>query len=198
MAMETVASNVWQRSKLLVKAILIGALVLLLLIPAYFVQGLISEREARQKEAFNEISSKWAGKQIVTGPVVVIPFWKTETDGTIQRARTKHFSYFLPDNLQINSNVSPQEKYRGIYKVMLYNSRIHLSGSFGEILPTQLGIRPDDMIWNEAFVKLHVSDFKGLNDEVKLKWKDSSLVLIPAVVDDKASMAKLERVTEDN
>lgn len=185
--METVASNMWQRSKLLVKALLIGALVLLLLIPAYFVQGLISERESRQKEAFAEVSSKWAGKQIITGPVAVIPFWKSDTDGSIQRVRTKHFAYFLPDNVQIVSNVSPQEKYRGIYKVMLYNSQIHLSGSFGEIFPSQLGIAPEDMIWSESFIKLHISDNKGLNDEVKLKWKDSSFLLTPKVIDDKTS-----------
>ena len=69
--METVVSSVWQKSKLLVKGLLIGGLVLLLLIPAYFVQNVISEREARQKEAFNEVSSKWAGSQNITGPVLV-------------------------------------------------------------------------------------------------------------------------------
>jgi inner membrane protein len=54
----TVLTTLWQKSKLLVKGIIIGLLVLLLLIPTYFVQNLISEREARQKEAFNEVSSK--------------------------------------------------------------------------------------------------------------------------------------------
>ena len=47
--METVAASIWQKSKLLIKGLLIGGLVLLLLIPAFFVQNVISEREARQQ-----------------------------------------------------------------------------------------------------------------------------------------------------
>ena len=66
--METVAANIWQKSKLLVKGLLIGGLILLLLIPSYFVQEIVREREARQKEAFTEISGKWAGRQDITGP----------------------------------------------------------------------------------------------------------------------------------
>ncbi len=64
--METTStiSNVWQKSKLLVKGLIIGVLVLLLLIPSLFVQNLIKEREGRQKEAVAEVSSKWAASLI--------------------------------------------------------------------------------------------------------------------------------------
>ena len=99
--METVVKNVWQRSKLLIKGLLIGSLALLLLIPAYFVQNIIKEREERQKEAFTEVSSKWAGRQIITGPVIVLPFWQIRSDTSVQRIMSKHFAYFLPDDLQI-------------------------------------------------------------------------------------------------
>jgi inner membrane protein len=177
MKMDTVISNAWQKSKVFVKGLLIAALVLLLMIPAYFVQELIKEREARQKEAFTEVSSKWAGKQIITGPVLVLPFWQTDSEGTVQRVRSKHYAYFLPDNLQVNASVTPQEKYRGIYKVMLYSSKVQARGSFNEVSPSQLNIAPEDIIWDESFVKLHISDNKGLNDEVRMTWKDSILSL---------------------
>ena len=52
--MDTIVTSVWQKSKLLVKCLMIGALILLLLIPEYFVTGLIQEREQRQKEAIAE------------------------------------------------------------------------------------------------------------------------------------------------
>src|SRR5436853_7221075 len=91
--METVITSVWQRSKLLIKGLLIGALVLLLLIPAYFVQNLIQEREERQKEAYAEVSGKWAGPQNLTGPVLVIPYTTTvtSTNGTANLA--KQYAY---------------------------------------------------------------------------------------------------------
>jgi len=185
--MDTIVTSVWQKSKLLVKCLMIGALILLLLIPEYFVTGLIHEREQRQKEAIAEVSSKWAGRQIITGPVIVLPFWQTQGDTSLQRIRTKHYAYFLPDELKIQSSVTPHEKYRGIYKIMLYNSKIRLSGTFNEILPQQLNIAPQDIIWEESFVKLHISDSKGLNDEIKVQWGDRVLPLVPKSMGDRSS-----------
>ncbi|HKO82074.1 MAG TPA: inner membrane CreD family protein, partial [Chitinophagaceae bacterium] len=122
--METVAANIWQKSKLLVKGLLIGGLILLLLIPSYFVQEIIREREARQKEAFTEISGKWAGRQDITGPVLVLPYTETVTSDKGQVVSFKKLAYVLPDNLRIESIVKPEERHRGIYQVMLYSAQV--------------------------------------------------------------------------
>src|SRR5436305_14072453 len=79
-SMETVLQNVWSRSKLLIKAMIIALLVLVLQIPTYYVSDLIQERETRQKEAITEVSSKWAGKQNITGPVLILPYLQTDSD----------------------------------------------------------------------------------------------------------------------
>src|SRR5258705_8437520 len=126
--METVITSAWQKSKLLIKGLLIGGLVLLLLIPAYFVQGLIREREERQKEAFAEVSSKWAGRQNITGPVLVIPYNETVQANNSRPATEKKLAYVLPDKLILQSVVNPEKRYRGIYQVMLYSSDIKISG----------------------------------------------------------------------
>ena len=107
--METVLKTAWSKGKLLVKALIIAMLVLFLLIPTFYVQDLIKEREDRQKEAIAEVSSKWAGKQIITGPVLVLPYWQHEVD-TANRMSSKQLAYFLPDQLSIQSTVVPQEK----------------------------------------------------------------------------------------
>ncbi|MBO9683724.1 MAG: cell envelope integrity protein CreD [Flavisolibacter sp.] len=168
--METVVQNVWTKTKVLVKALIIGGIVLILQIPTFYVTDLIKEREQRQKEAIVEVSSKWAGRQNIAGPVLVIPY-RENADST----KSKHFAYFLPDQLNIHSKVSPEEKYRGIYKVMLYTSGVHLDGSFNNISLEKLKITPQDMIWNEAFVHLGISDVKGLNDNVRLRWNNQVL-----------------------
>ena len=93
--METIAANIWQKSKLLIKGLLIGGLVLLLLIPAFFVQNVISEREARQQEAFNEVSSKWANRQNITGPVLVLPYTENVAGDKGQPLVLKKLSYIL-------------------------------------------------------------------------------------------------------
>jgi len=180
--METVATNVWQKSKLLIKGLLIGALVLLLLIPAYFVQNVISEREARQKEAFNEISSKWAGRQDITGPVLVLPYTETVTGDKGQSVVLKKLAYVLPDNLSIESSVKPEERHRGIFQVMLYSSVIKMSGKFNSIPLQQLKIDPVQVLWNEAYVCMDLADSKGLKEEIKLVWNDTTVTLNPAAV----------------
>jgi inner membrane protein len=181
--METVAETFWSKSKILIKGFIIGVLVLLLIIPTIFVQNLVEEREQRQKEAIAEVSSKWAGQQVVTGPFIVLPYWQMDAD-TTKKSRTKHFAYFLPDALAVNATVTPKEKYRGIYKVMLYNSKINLSGSFNNVNLQQLNILPQDVIWNEAFVKFNLADVKGLNEEMLLKWNGQQLNLSPQSFDD--------------
>ncbi len=175
--METVVQSVWTKTKVLVKALIIGGIVLILQIPTFFVQDLIKEREQRQKEAIAEVSSKWARKQNIAGPVLVLPYWQAGLDST--KNTTKHFAYFLPDQLQINARVRPEEKYRGIYKVMLYSSTLHLNGSFHSIALDKLNINPANVLWNEAFVHMGISDVKGLNDELKLNWGNQVLTLSP-------------------
>ncbi|HKZ66709.1 MAG TPA: cell envelope integrity protein CreD [Chitinophagaceae bacterium] len=180
--METVATNVWQKSKLLIKGLLIGSLVLLLLIPAYFVQNVITEREARQKEAFTEVSSKWAGRQNITGPVLVLPYNETITGDKGQVVILKKLAYILPDNLIVESIVKPEERHRGIFQVMLYSSEIKMSGKFNSIPLQQLKIDSSTVLWNEAYVCMELADSKGLKEEIKLVWNDTTVTLNPSAV----------------
>lgn len=179
--METVIKSVWQRSKLLIKGLLIGSLVLLLLIPAYFVQNLIKEREDRQKEAFTEVSSKWAGKQNLAGPVLVLPYNETTLVNS-QLNTVKKLAYILPDKLTIQSTVNPEKRYRGIYQVMLFSADMKIAGKFSELPIQQLNIDPANILWNEAYVCIGLSDAKGLKEEIKLNWNDSSVTLSPSSV----------------
>lgn len=181
--METFLQSIWTKSKLLLKGFIIGLLILLLQIPAYYVKNLIEEREARQKEATAEVSSKWAGRQNITGPIIALPYLEY-TDTSINKTGKKHVAYFLPDELTINSTVTPQEKYRGIYKIMLYSSKINVSGSFTDVRPDKLKIPVENILWNEASVRINISDAKGLNDELNLKWNNKLLALSPGNPDE--------------
>ncbi|KAK6021913.1 inner membrane protein CreD [Ostertagia ostertagi] len=176
--MEPLVSTIWQRSKLLIKAMLIGVLTLALMIPAYFVENLISERQARQEEAFAEISGKWAGSQTLTGPVLVLPF----LDKSIVNTGTRKLAYLLPENLVVKSTVSPEKRYRGIFEVMLYSSKINLSGKFNFEQLRQLKIDPADVLWQEAYTCMSIADPKGLKEDISMKWNDFSLTLAPTAV----------------
>ncbi len=176
---ETV-KTAWHKSKWIVKGFIIGFLALLMMIPMLYVKNLVLEREERQKEAAREISSKWAGKQNIIGPVIGLPFWETDAEDTASaKLKRKHIAYFLPDKLSIKATVNPKEKHRGIFKVMLYDTKVNINGTFNELNFAKLNIPEDKIIWNEAFVIMNIADSRGLNDQLLLNWKDSAIELSP-------------------
>lgn len=176
--METIVQSVWTKSKLLFKGLIIGILVLLLMIPAMSIQDLIQEREQRQKVVIAEVSSKWAGPQQIAGPILVIPYWQMDGD-TVNKVKKKHLAYFLPNELNMNAAITPEEKHRGIYKIMLYTTRVQLSGSFSDLPIEKLQLATEQMLWSEAYVQVNISDVKGLNDEFKLQWNKEVLTFSP-------------------
>lgn len=199
--METVAASFWQKSKLLIKGLIIGMLVLLLLIPAYFVENLIKEREQRQKEAVLEVSSKWAGSQNLVGPVIVLPYMEHRINAEGKPVVVRHNSYFLPEKLDLNAKVDPEKRYRGIYQVMLYASYTHMEGRFAPLQLAQLKLTAAEILWNEAYVCMGLSDPRGLKDEIRIKWKDTMLILTPSLLNNgvmkEGFMAPLPITEED-
>jgi inner membrane protein len=170
------------KTRILVKSGIIVLIIALLMLPAYRIENLVAEREARQTEAVTEVSGKWADRQMLGGPMLVLPY----TIGT-----TKHYAYFLPANLKVEAQVDPQERHRGIYKVMLYSAQVKLSGSFAAPDFAALHIEPAQVLWNEVFVRLRLSDAQGLNEELALNWNGHQLLFAPNTVNDPYSEGSL-------
>ena len=180
--MDTSTASIWQKSKLLIKGLLITGLVLLLLIPTFFVKNLIKEREERQQEAFTEVRSKWAGKQRLTGPILVVPYDEVApvSNGTSNTLRK--LAYFLPDRLDMASTVKPEKRYRGIFQVMLYSAETRISGRFNPLPLAELQLEADRMHWNEAYVCFGLADIKGLKEDIRINWNGTAVSLNPTSI----------------
>ncbi|HWB90525.1 MAG TPA: cell envelope integrity protein CreD [Puia sp.] len=162
----------WNHFRILFKSAVIGALILLLLIPTALIQNLVSERQQRQQDAVSEIDSHWAGSQAITGPVIGIPYFDSVADnGADQRVR--RWAYFLPDQLDIRSHLVPEKRYRGIYQVVVYVAEIDLQGSYHGLHLQELGLTPGNMLWKEATVFFDISDIQGLNDDLVIHWRST-------------------------
>lgn len=173
-------TNFWERNRLFIKGALIALLVLLLLIPTAFIASLVGERQSRQEEARKEVSSHWASAQTVTGPVLIIPYWKPSPDKSTEGS--KELAYFLPEHLTIEGNITPEKRYRGIYEVMLYRSGITIQGNFAPLNLSELKLTSDQMFWKEASLVMGISDLRGLDEQVKLKWNDTAFSFDPGVL----------------
>jgi inner membrane protein len=177
--MENMLSQFWNRHKIILKSFWIGFLILLLLIPTLFIQNLVSERQERQQEAVGEVSSKWAGSQTVTGPVVGIPYIETLTDSGPPQ-RVKKWAYFLPGKLDIRARILPETRYRGIYQVIVYTTELQIRGSYDSLHLAELNIPADRLLWGEAAVFFDVSDVQGLKEDMILHFGGADLNLVPA------------------
>lgn len=84
----------WIRESITVKFIIVTILVLLLLIPASMIRSLIQEREKTRDEVIAEVSTKWANEQLLTGPIITIPY-NTRPENRNETETVKKYAHFL-------------------------------------------------------------------------------------------------------
>ena len=161
------------QNKTLIKAGITGALILLLLIPVSFIQNLITERQERQEQIVKEVSSKWASAQTITTPYIVIPYTDSLSKGEQRNL------VLLPDNLNVKSNVTPVERARSIYNVLLYRSQIDISGNFHFSLPKD--VDGSKLLLNKAQLCVGISDFKGIEQQVTAKVSNTDVAMTPGL-----------------
>ncbi len=171
----------WIRNSITLKLAVIGILVLILLIPASMIQILITERSQSHKQVTFDITSKWGANQIISGPVLTIPYKiVSEKNGKI--LETVSYAHFLPETLNINGKIVPATRKRSIYKVILYNSSLLLDGTFVKPDFSLLNIPNENVLWAEAFITVGIPDLKGIRRAINIQWNDQSFVGNPGVL----------------
>ena len=172
------------RSSVILRMFIVAALTMLLLIPAMFVQSLISERSSRRDSATLEVSESWGGAQTLVGPVLSIPFKEFSKDEKGTVSYSIRYAHFLPNTLLIKGSLKPEIRYRGIYEVALYSSQFTVEGQFSSPDLNKLRISPDDVLWSDAFITFGITDLKGVRDTINLLWNNSRYPSEPGVLSD--------------
>lgn len=174
--------NQWMRRSVGLKLAMIGFLVLILLIPAGYVLDLIVMRRGTRDEAIKEVSSKWGQSQVVTGPVLNIPykFRREERGRLVEEIRRVHI---LPEQLDIVSQVDTETRYRGIFQVVLYTAQVYIKGHFNSPDLGNLSIADQDVMWNEAYISVGLTDMKGIKDSLNLNWNGIAFPFNPGIAD---------------
>ena len=168
-----------QSHRVLIKGFITGGLILLMLIPTIFIQNLITEREARQKEVVQEVSSRWATSQTLTGPFLTVPYTESYVNAENKVVTTKTQLIIPSDKLAVTGTVIPEERSRSIYKVLLYKARVNFSGNFKPIWPADINIANIDL--TNAKLCFSLSDYKGIEEEVAVNFDNRSLLLTPGL-----------------
>lgn len=162
--------NRWIEESIMIKLLSIGFLVLLLLLPASWIQDLMQERESRADGVIREISSKWSGSQTISGPILVIPYTVQEKidrgkDGIEIIEHTETY-FFLPEELTTTGDVSPQPLTRGIFDAVVYTSVLDIQANFKLPDFATLNILPQHIHWKDAYMIFPVTDLRGISENL--------------------------------
>lgn len=155
------------RESVTLKIFILGVIALILLIPAEMIKNIIKEREERRNEVIAEINSKWGYQQIIKGPVITIPYLRFYKSGNEELSMKEYF-HILPEALNVTGSIDPEIRYRGMYKVVAYHALTEFSGSFSAPDLQKYGISHDNLLLNEAFISIGISDMKGINNPVDI------------------------------
>jgi inner membrane protein len=155
------------------KMIMVGLLTLVLLIPLFFVQDLISERSQRQKEVVAETTSKWGESVYFYGPILKIPYQNPITK-KIENA------FFFPEELSNVSNTQIKTPLqRSIYKSNVFTTKMHFTGSYIQPKFYKKSIPNENIFWDRATIIIRTTNLKSVNDEVKINIGSNSFTFEP-------------------
>ncbi|MFT4024315.1 MAG: inner membrane CreD family protein, partial [Flavihumibacter sp.] len=107
-----------QTSTTLTKGIITALLILLMLIPTFFISNIVSERKYRQAEVVREVSGKWAAAQNVSGYFLYIPYEIPVKDVNGKTSAVEKQLIILPESARVQSVMQPEVRPRSIYKVL--------------------------------------------------------------------------------
>lgn len=171
------------KKSLLVKLLTIGALILLLLIPLGMIGNSIDERQRYSETVLQDIAKSSSYSQTLTGPVLVVPYSKTEYTTTLNSRNEKITEtrevngklYFLPDLLRVDSDMDMKARKRGIYSAYLYQTRNKIDGRF--VVPADFGLSEKiaDYTFKPAYVAIGISDIRGIENSLALQWDKTAI-----------------------
>ena len=168
--------------KYALKAFVVGVLMLVLLVPLAMINGTIKERASYRQEAVASIAESYAGPQVLSGPVLVLPYIETSREQgvdsfgkpteVVKRERGRWI--FFPKTLAIDGRVLPSVRSRGLHEVRMYELRSQLAAHFDAVVPED----PTGARELEApYLSFSIADVRGLVGTPSLKVGGAPLVL---------------------
>ncbi|MBP8962201.1 MAG: cell envelope integrity protein CreD [Opitutaceae bacterium] len=172
------------------KLFAIAFLVLALWIALQCIDGVRRERASYRDQAEAEVAQTWGGEQTIAGPFLVVPFtYPVRTSREILNAHgvptrtdevktAKASAYFLPAELQVDGQIDPTLRRRGIFTVPVYETQLHLRGQF-RVDPATIQVEGATFDWAHARAVWAVQNPRGLRTAPTLLWQNTPVVLEP-------------------
>lgn len=176
----------------LTKVIVLGLLTLLAALPLAHISGLISERGQSRQQAAHELAVRHAGPQVLTGPMLVIPYterWvedQQDEKGLVKAriARSKQRVHIVfPERSDLKGTLKAQERYLGIFNVLFYDLQGAFTGRFPAFDPASVphSEKGSTIELQAPVLALAMSDLRGLRGAPALQLAGKTAGWLPRV-----------------
>ena len=165
------------KNSIMLKLFLIATIMLLLLIPTSGIKDLIYERQSNRQAVMSEISDKWGGHQVLAGPILNVPYKTYFQNKEGELRYTTSYAHFLPNRLSVVGDIEPEMRKRGIYEVVMYNTKLSFKGAFGKPDFDILNIDSAHVMWEDAYVSIGIPDMSAIQKDVLLTWGEKSYAM---------------------
>ena len=159
-----------------IKLLLVGLVAFVLIVPLMMVYALVYDRQSQAQTAQASINEGWGGHQVISGPIIVVPFRTTQTQNETVDGRTvskvvevEKLFYISPVSNAVSTRIDPQERRKSIYRSVLYTAQVKGAAKFAQ--PADLerfGVTRDRLMWDRAELRMGASDARGLTTGGKL------------------------------
>ncbi len=176
--------------KIIIKAAVIGILLLLMLIPLAFVNGLIKGRLNYKEEALRKITSSWGSEIVVAAPALNVIIETKHVDDKKRETFTTSYRKFTPAELDVKAELIPQVRYIGIFKMPVFTAKVKMKGVFKDIFFVMLNSKQTG-----EFITLEFNDLKGMASTPKVKFSNGKTAEFEPVANSIPSMSVSQEVS---
>jgi len=174
-------AQLWNKSRSIgMKLIVICGLALLMVIPSFFVAGLIEDRTKREADVIKEISNHVGGQQTFLGPTLAIPYTIPPQSGTAVPIRGIYL--ISPAKASAVVKIATQERRRSLFKVPVFQADSRLDASFDLTGVPNAAPQGAEFDWSRAELIVGVSDPRGALADATLSTGGKTYTLVPAEI----------------
>ena len=169
------------------KLIFATVIAFLLSVPLFMSWFIVHDRQQQSEFAASSITEGWSGPQVMSGPVLVIPYrtdvTETVTENGHEVTHTRQVWQKLtlsPEASDIATQIRPELRRRSIYEVVVYQAQA--SGQARFVMPadlSRLGVNAAQLDLSRAELRFGLSDPRGLGTNPSVSVDGQPLRLQP-------------------
>ena len=149
------------------KLLLICGLALAMMLPAFLIEGLLTDRTARARQVLSEVSAQMGGAQTFLGPTLAIPYHLPSLNPPTYTQQGLYLVF--PTAGTAHVHLLTEERRKSLFRVPIFKADLQMDGAFDlQGSPRDL---PEgaELEWDRAELVVGISDLRGALEDATLE-----------------------------